>query len=134
MTPKDGNPGAVLTPVVPKAVIEAGNAESGEVSQSAAHQSERHPGSLAYTPAPAFRPTSPEQAAQENREISWIEIKLIGEDDKPLPSQAYKVTLPDDSICEGTLDHEGFARIEGFPPGSCTISFPDLDEDAWKDA
>jgi hypothetical protein len=37
-------------------------------------------------------------------------------------------------VADGTLDEKGFARVEGFEPGQCEITFPELDEEAWKDA
>jgi hypothetical protein len=32
----------------------------------------------------------------------------------------------------GTLDENGFARVEGIDPGQCKVTFPDLDKDAWS--
>jgi hypothetical protein len=62
---------------------------------------------------------------------TWIQIQLIGEDDKPIPSAKYRVELPDGSIREGTLDQEGIAGFDGLSPGDCKVSFPELDQDAW---
>jgi hypothetical protein len=42
------------------------------------------------------------------------------------------VTLPDGTVHEGSLDHNGFARVDGIEnPGSCDITFPELDDGAW---
>jgi hypothetical protein len=68
----------------------------------------------------------------ETEETTWIEIQMIGEDDKPVPGLKYQVELPDGSIEEGTLDAEGMAGFEGLEPGRCKISFPDLDREAWE--
>jgi type VI secretion system secreted protein VgrG len=66
---------------------------------------------------------------------SWIEIELVDEDGKPVPGEAYKVTLPDgETVATGTLDEKGFARIEGIDPGTCKITFPNLDKDSWAKA
>lgn len=62
----------------------------------------------------------------------WIEIELVGEDDKPIPNQKYKVVLPDGTEKSGTLDQNGWARVEGDPQGEYEVSFPELDQDAWK--
>lgn len=62
----------------------------------------------------------------------WIEIELIDDDDKPVPSAKYVVTLPDGAKQEGTLDQDGWARIEALPNGECQVSFPDFDQKAWK--
>jgi len=72
--------------------------------------------------------------ADPAKKLSWIEIELIGEDKKPIPGEAYRITLPDNTIAEGTLDEKGFARVEGFEAGACKVTFPDLDQDAWEDA
>jgi hypothetical protein len=66
--------------------------------------------------------------------ISWIEIELIGMDDKPIPGEKYRITLPNGSFVEGKLDDQGCARVEGFRRGACQITFPDLDGEAWEDA
>jgi hypothetical protein len=62
---------------------------------------------------------------------SWIEIQLIGEDDKPIPGLQYSVLLPGGKVISGTLDAEGMARVTNIPSGVCKVSFPELDKDAW---
>lgn len=62
----------------------------------------------------------------------WIEIELVGEDDKPIPNEKYKVKLPDGTEKEGTLDQNGWARVESDPKGDCEITFPEMDKEAWK--
>ena len=62
----------------------------------------------------------------------WLEIKLLGEDDKGIARAAYQVTLKSGKRIAGRLDDEGFARLSGLPEGgTCRVSFPDLDKDAW---
>ena len=56
----------------------------------------------------------------------------MGEDDKPIPGEKYRVTLPDGSVDEGTLDQHGWARVQGFEKGECKITLPELDKDAWE--
>lgn len=61
----------------------------------------------------------------------WIEIELLGEDNKPIPWAAYRAALSDGTIVEGALDDQGFARIDGqSATGNCLITFPDLDKNA----
>lgn len=62
----------------------------------------------------------------------WIEIQLLGEDGEPVPNTKYRVQLPDGRIEEGTLDAEGVAGFEGIAAGSCKITFPELDQEAWE--
>lgn len=130
MTPKDGKPGIPLTPLEPKAVEEADSADPGEVSEAKALQLETQSGKYGAVKVKAFKPPPAEEGSQQQR--SWIEIELVGEDDKPIAGEAYEIVLPDQSVATGTLDHKGFARVEGFEPGTCKVSFPDLDQDAWE--
>ena len=58
----------------------------------------------------------------------------MGEDDEPVPGEVYRVTLPDGKVAEGTLDEKGFARVEGIDPGTCKVTFPNLDQEAWEKA
>ena len=67
------------------------------------------------------------------RQVWWVEIELVGEDDQPIPWEEYKVVLPDGTVATGYLDQDGFARFEQIPrSGECEISFPNLDKDAWR--
>jgi hypothetical protein len=80
----------------------------------------------------AGEPPPPASARAAEAALTWIEIKLIGEDDKPIPGEAYRVELVDGSVREGRLDAEGFVRIDQIDPGTCTVTFPALDEEAWQ--
>jgi hypothetical protein len=62
---------------------------------------------------------------------SWIAIELVDEDGKPVPGEDYKITLPDGTAIEGTLDAKGRDRIKGIDPGKCKITFPNRDKDTW---
>ncbi|HEV2147591.1 MAG TPA: hypothetical protein VGR37_09340, partial [Longimicrobiaceae bacterium] len=61
----------------------------------------------------------------------WIEVRLVGEDDRPIPGVRWVIVLPDGSRRQGRLDGDGVARVEGIPSGTCRVSFPELDRDAW---
>ena len=50
----------------------------------------------------------------------------------PQHSNMVEITLPDGKVAQGTLDNEGFAHIGGIDPGTCQITFPDLDKEAWE--
>jgi hypothetical protein len=71
------------------------------------------------------------QAGDKLRLRSWIEVRLLGEDDSPIPDEAYEIRLPGGELVTGTLDGTGSVRLDGIPPGTCRISFPNLDKDAW---
>jgi hypothetical protein len=63
---------------------------------------------------------------------SWVEIELVDQKGKPVPHERYRVIPPDKKPIEGFLDEKGFARVTGIDPGTCQITFPNLDAAAWK--
>ncbi len=58
----------------------------------------------------------------------WVGIELTDEEGKPLSDWRYKVSLPDGSEREGTLDSDGRAREHDIPPGSVIVELPELNE------
>lgn len=63
----------------------------------------------------------------------WIEIELFDEEERPISNAAYHVLLPSGRDVFGSLDADGFARIDTIESGGrCKVSFPDLDQDAWQ--
>jgi hypothetical protein len=98
----------------------------------------RAQGSIALRGSPGAPPEEeappPASARAPQAALTWIEIRLIGEDDAPIPGQRYRIELPDGSVREGTLDGEGLARVAEIDPGSCQVTFPDLDSEAWTRA
>ncbi len=105
---------SAVTPIVPLVADIADKGIPGEQPKGAA-------GAAAHNP----------NAAGNKDKTAWIELNLVDEDDKPLPGEQYQVTLPDGSVADGTLDEKGHARIENIDPGSCQITFPNLDKNAW---
>lgn len=91
---------------------------------------------------PAVLPNEPEaprepgtsEPPEERRPAgtSWVEIEMVDEADEPVAGERYRVECADGSIVEGTLDQNGFARVEGIEPGTCRIRFPRLDTEAWE--
>jgi hypothetical protein len=73
-----------------------------------------------------------DEKEEEKKKTSWIEIELVGEDNEGIAGEKYKITLPDNSVAEGTLDEKGYARVEGFEKGTCKVCFPDIDKEAWE--
>ncbi|MGC4053370.1 MAG: hypothetical protein QM757_29055 [Paludibaculum sp.] len=65
---------------------------------------------------------------------TWIEFKLVDNDDKPIANERYKVKLTDGTISEGRLSASGTVRFNNIDPGNCDISFPDLDARDWAAA
>lgn len=65
---------------------------------------------------------------------TWVEIELVGMDGAAIPDEPYRIALPDGTSVEGRLDERGRARVKGIDPGSCTVTFPQLDMEAWEPA
>lgn len=131
-----------LPPVAPAAPAEAepaDNADPGEVEKAKAEQREGQFGKYGKTPVEYHTGSAGPDAAGDAFEngpepVTWIEIELVDTTDKPVSGEGYEVKLPDGKVACGTLDEKGFARIDGIPPGTCQVSFPRLDKDAWKKA
>ena len=139
--PKDGSAGKPVPPAAPKTPEAADLADFGEMKEIKAEQIAKGEGKYGSNPVKKHKPktaaekTDEDQAAQEEDPApeSWIEIKLVGEDDEPIPGERYSITLPDgETVAEGTLDEKGEARVEGIEKGDCRVTFPDLDQDAWE--
>lgn len=67
-------------------------------------------------------------------ELSWIEIVLHDgtEQKNPVGGERYRVTTANGKVIEGNLDGRGRARIEGIVPGTCQVTFPNLDQEDWE--
>lgn len=78
---------------------------------------------------------APAQPEGEEVGLHWVEIALVGEDDEPIPGVAYRLKDPDGRIHRGRLDDRGRARVVGIrSAGTCTVTFDELDQDAWGPA
>lgn len=80
---------------------------------------------------PAEQPPPPEQE-QPRPQKTWIKIELVDMRGKPVPDEKYRITLPDGTVQEGTLDGKGQAAVYDIDPGTCKVTFPDLDKEAWE--
>ena len=52
----------------------------------------------------------------------WVELEIKGADDNPLANKKFKLFLPNGEVREGTLDSNGYAKVEKIPPGKLKIS------------
>lgn len=130
MKPKAGKAGSLVAPAEPKVAVEADKADPGASAKLKAEQAQTKAGKYGAEKVKPHKP--PESEEEKKAKTAWIEIEMVDEADKPVPSVAYRVTLPDGTVDSGTLDEKGFARIEGFEPGTCKVTFPDLDKAAWE--
>lgn len=132
-SPKSGSAGSAVTPADPTAAFDADDANPGAVEQVKAEQLQSKSGKYGSVQAKPYKP--PTSAEDKKSKTSWIEIKLVDEKNNPVPGEPYSITLPDgETVAEGTLDEKGFARIDGIDPGTCQITFPQRDTEAWKKA
>jgi protein-disulfide isomerase len=131
MGKKSGKACNVVLPAAPDKAEDADKADPGEVEQAKAEQRKTQSGKYGSAKVKPHQP--PQTADQKKEKASWIEIELVGEDNQPIPGEKYRITLPDGSVAEGTLDEKGLARVEGFENGTCKVCFPELDQDAWED-
>lgn len=75
----------------------------------------------------------PAFAVADPTKKSWIEVELVDQKGRPVPHERYRVVPPGGAKpVEGFLDEHGYARVGGIDPGTCTITFPDLDAASWK--
>ena len=147
-----GNAGSAVSPLTPTDPAVADTANPGEndvptaTPEALATTSASNVTPIAFTPSPAPLSSSPASTqspasdapthnpnAPENQDKKhWIEIQLNDQDGKPVPGEAYKVTLPDGTtVADGTLDAKGHARVDNIDPGTCQVTFPNLDKDSW---
>lgn len=132
MGKKSGSAGSPVSPAAPDAAEDADVADPGKMAEIKAEQKQTKTGKYGSVQVKPHNPTE-----EEIEEKSWIEIELfevVEEEEIPVPGERYKITLPDDSVAESTLDDKGFARIEGIEPGECKITFPELDGKEWEKA
>jgi type VI secretion system secreted protein VgrG len=130
-SPKSGSAGSIVTPADPNAADDADTADPGEVEEIKAEQKEKKQGKYGSTPVKPFKPPTEEEA---NKKTSWVEVEMVDEDGEPVAGEKYEITLPDGRVAKGTTNEKGLARIEGIDPGSCKVSFPNLDKSAWEKA
>lgn len=128
MNPKSGKAGSAVDPTGPDIAEDADVADPGQVAKAKAKQLETKSGKYGSEKLEPFKPTEDDE---DDEEKSWIEIELVDEEDNPVPGERYKVTLPDGKVAQGTLDENGFVHIRGIESGTCQITFPNLDKDAW---
>jgi hypothetical protein len=130
--PGDGKPGTIVPPATPELAHDADEADPGQVEQVKETQRQTGTGKYGHKPVNPYKPPQTQEEMEAKR--GWIEIMLVDEEDNPVPGEVYRITLPDDTVAEGTLDENGFARVNGIVPGNCKVTFPQRDEEAWEKA
>jgi hypothetical protein len=80
--------------------------------------------------APCGGVPAPTTLSQDKKH--WVEIALFDKDGKPIPNENYSITVPGGSVVSGSLNAKGRARVNGIDPGTCKVTFPNLDQHSWK--
>lgn len=114
------------------ALVENNQENGGPESQQSV--SEAQVGNLRAAGEQAEQKSGSGVAGQDTQECrkAWIEIKLLGDDGEGVKDEQYQIVTPDGASHKGKTDARGRARLEGIDPGTCTISFVNLDEEAWE--
>jgi type VI secretion system secreted protein VgrG len=127
--PRAADAPVTLAPRAPDAPEEADDADPGRMAEIKGFQRETGKGKYGKRRLEPFVP-----AEGEDPDTTWIEIRLVDEDEEPIPGERYEIELPDGRVASGTLDMEGLAHVAGIDPGTCRITFPDLDRRTWQRA
>src|SRR4051812_11174056 len=132
-SPKHGTAGSPVAPSEPQSALEADTDNPGKVEEIKAAQRQTQAGKYGSKEAKPYK--SPATTEERTEKKSWIAIKMVDEASKPVTGLAFRIVMPDgETVSEGTLDDKGEARIDGILPGSCKVTFPTLDKEAWKKA
>jgi len=77
----------------------------------------------------------PKQAATAvPPKTTWLELELVDQNGKPIPRERWEVITADGEERSGHLDEGGRAHLEGIKPGTCWVSYPDLEPNSWRKA
>ena len=129
---KSGKAGSPVSPADPNEAFEADQADPGEVEKIKAEQRQIQTGKYGSVQVKPHKP--PQTKEDKEKKKSWIEIALVDTKNKPVPGEKYKITLSDKTVAEGVLNEKGFARIDGIEPGTCEVTFPEMDGRSWTKA
>ncbi len=133
-----GHGGAIMPPGCPTVLI--GDAGGGAGSPSAFTMGAARAKGAAFTRTQCDSKGTLEALEQspllftgDATKKSWVEIELVDQKGHPVGHERFRVKAPGlDRPIEGFLDDKGFARIGGIDPGTCVISFPNLDAASWN--
>lgn len=104
------------------------------VLENAAMDADQHMSSSpAGSPSVSCGSPPPQDCVISSDTKHWIVIELI-DDGNPVPGEDFRITLPDGSIVEGSLDSHGKATIKGIDAGCCRVAFPNRDAKDWNHA
>jgi hypothetical protein len=77
-------------------------------------------------------PVKPPESVVPDK-LSFLEFEVLDQHGDPLSAVPYEVTFPDGEIRRGRLSNAGYAFIDGVPPGSYKIAFPQAEQPEEED-
>lgn len=107
-----------------------GDGNNSALDSAASDANQKLSSSPAGSPVQSCGSAPPIVVSEEKKH--WIEIEMVDQEGKPAAGEDYRLTLPDGSIVEGSLDEKGRDRVNGIDPGTCKVTFPNLDKDSWQ--
>ncbi|MBI4717088.1 MAG: type VI secretion system tip protein VgrG [Planctomycetes bacterium] len=120
-----GSP-SIVSAVAPQTAAEPEEAAKADPGKDTTYSKEASP-TDPLEDAPWHNPE------EEPEEDHWIGIRLWDDNGQPLSGERYRVVLADGTtVASGTLNAKGEAYIQGIDPGSCQVTFPDLDALTWE--
>jgi type VI secretion system secreted protein VgrG len=126
-----GSGSSPASPITPKKAFEADTANPGEMATIKAEQRQQRTGKYGAPLTIPHRPAST-PPGEEPKKNNWVEVKLVDMENKPVVGEAYQVWLGEQVVAEGTLDKNGYAKVEGFDPSEVKVTFPNLDKSVWE--
>lgn len=81
---------------------------------------------------PGPKKEEPPKKDEPAKEKTWIRIKVVDPDDKPVANVAYEMKLTDGSKKSGKVDGDGEADFDGIDPGTCELTLTELDAGDWR--
>ncbi len=130
-SPKSGSAGSPVGPAGPTMATEAIDGETVQVSEVSSEGAERQPGRYRPQEVETYAPPESQEQAQQEGRTHWIEVVLKDTKGKPVSGEPIEIMLPDNTLWSGTLDQNGFVRVDNIPAGTCKVSFPRHDEMSW---
>lgn len=109
----------------------SGGAGSGSGASSSGGGGGTSGSSQAPTAASAASSSSA-AATPASQPTDFVEVELVDEAGLPVAGCRVRVTPASGEPIEATTDARGVVRIETVPRGSVRISFPELDQGAWR--
>jgi hypothetical protein len=114
--------GSLVVPAKAKQAKEADTAVTGDVSSWQGEVRKKQ------------RTGEKKEGRPDKEKKGWIEVQLVDEKGKGIPGVPFEVTDPEDFVHSGTTDDRGIGRVEGIAEGTCKVTFPYLDAEAWEPA